>query len=155
MAEKYNVELLAQAICSVNKHAKTAPDNKGLYTLKKEAINKLLHLKLAKRVGLHFVDHPRFSQQQSSVLISCANYYFHTLPKKEDFKLLKHLGHLDKNYRNPIERMALSRAKTILNEFLAESSIDRSSPVVSDKILPPKPKKRKPYLKDTSYFYGH
>lgn len=154
MSEKYKVELLAQAICSVNKHAKTASDNRSLYALKKAAIDKLLSQKLAKKVGLHFVDNPRFSQQQSSVLISCANYYFHTLPKKEDFKLLEHLGHLDKNYRNPNERMALSKAKNILNDFLYDSKIS-IQPLVKPQQTLNKPKKRKPYLKDTSYFYGH
>ena len=108
---------IAQAIFTVNRHAKTAPDNQYLYALKKEALHKMILQKRARKVGLHFSKNPRKSQQQSSVLVQCGDYYFHLLPKKEDFKELDHLGELDSAYRNPSSRMNLRSAKTILAEY--------------------------------------
>ena len=64
---------IATAIYTVNRHAKTAIDNKPLYELKKLALHKMLTENKAKKIGLHFVRNPRFSQQQSSVLIQCAD----------------------------------------------------------------------------------
>lgn len=105
---------IAQAIFTVNRHAKTAPDNHYLYALKKEALNSMIKQQRAQKVGLHFSKNPQKSQQQSSVLVKCGNYYFHMLPKKEDFSSLEHLGHLDDTYRNPPSRMNLKVAKEIL-----------------------------------------
>ncbi|WP_142826170.1 YkyB family protein [Planococcus soli] len=105
---------IAQAIFTVNRHAKTAPDNHYLYALKKEALNLMIEKKRAAKIGLHFSKNPQKSQQQSSVLVKCGNYYFHMLPKKEDFSSLEHLGHLDDTYRNPPSRMNLKVAKEIL-----------------------------------------
>lgn len=106
---------IAQAIFTVNRHAKTAPDNQYLYALKKEALLKMILQGRAQKIGLHFSKNPQKSQQQSSVLIKCGNYYFHMLPKKEDFEHLDHLGHLDESYRNPASRMNLKVAKEILS----------------------------------------
>lgn len=86
MVEKYNTMQIAQAIFTINKHAKTAPDNRFLYMLKKQAIQKLIEQKQAKKIGLHFVERPRNSQQQSSVLIACGDYYFLLYPKKMTLK---------------------------------------------------------------------
>lgn len=108
---------IAQAIFTVNRHAKTAPDNQYLYALKKEALLKMILQKRAHKIGLHFSKNPRKSQQQSSVLVKCGNYYFHMLPKKEDFEHLDHLGHLDESYRNPPSRMNLKMAKEILSDL--------------------------------------
>src|SRR5690606_37228319 len=108
---------IAQAIFTVNRHAKTASDNHYLYALKKEALNKMILQDRAQKIGLHFSKNPRKSQQQSSVLVKCGNYYFHMLPKKEDFELLEHLGQLDETYRNPPSRMNLKTAKDILSNF--------------------------------------
>ncbi|MCH4824863.1 MAG: YkyB family protein [Planococcus sp. (in: firmicutes)] len=105
---------IAQAIFTVNRHAKTAPDNQYLYALKKEALNLMIEKQRALKIGLHFSKNPQKSQQQSSVLVKCGNYYFHMLPKKEDFASLEHLGHLDDTYRNPPSRMNLKVAKEIL-----------------------------------------
>ncbi|ANU22750.1 YkyB family protein [Planococcus donghaensis] len=105
---------IAQAIFTVNRHAKTAPDNQYLYALKKEALNLMIEKQRALKLGLHFSKNPQKSQQQSSVLVKCGNYYFHMLPKKEDFASLEHLGHLDDTYRNPPSRMNLKVAKEIL-----------------------------------------
>ena len=105
---------IAQAIFTVNRHAKTAPDNHYLYTLKKQALNMMIEQQRAEKIGLHFSKNPQKSQQQSSVLVKCSNYYFHMLPKKEDFSSLEHLGHLDDTYRNPPSRMNLKVAKEIL-----------------------------------------
>lgn len=108
---------IAQAIFTVNRHAKTAPDNQYLYALKKEALSTLINKNRARKIGLHFSKNPRKSQQQSSVLVQCGNYYFHMLPKKEDFEQLDHLGQLDESYRNPPSRMNLKTAKEILRSF--------------------------------------
>lgn len=105
---------IAQAIFTVNRHAKTAPDNQYLYALKKEALNLMIEQQRAQKIGLHFSKNPQKSQQQSSVLVKCGNYYFHMLPKKEDFSSLEHLGHLDDTYRNPPSRMNLKVAKETL-----------------------------------------
>ncbi|MGH2317323.1 YkyB family protein [Planococcus sp. 4-30] len=105
---------IAQAIFTVNRHAKTAPDNHYLYALKKQALNMMIEQERAQKIGLHFSKNPQKSQQQSSVLVKCGNYYFHMLPKKEDFSSLDHLGHLDDTYRNPPSRMNLKVAKEIL-----------------------------------------
>lgn len=108
---------IAQAIFTVNRHAKTAPDNQFLYALKKEALSMMILQERAQKIGLHFSKNPRKSQQQSSVLVKCGNYYFHMLPKKEDFEHLEHLGQLDESYRNPPSRMNLKMAKEILSQF--------------------------------------
>ena len=118
MPDNNSSQQLATAIYTVNRHAKTAIDNKPLYELKKQAIQKMLKENKAKKIGLHFVRNPKKSQQQSSVLIQCADYYFHMIPVKEDFKILPHLGHLDDNYRNPIRKMNLRTAKQILTDYL-------------------------------------
>lgn len=108
---------IAQAIFTVNRHAKTASDNSYLYALKKEALNMMILQNRAQKLGLHFSKNPRKSQQQSSVLVKCGNYYFHMLPKKEDFENLEHLGELDESYRNPASRMNLRSAKELLSEL--------------------------------------
>ena len=108
---------IAQAIFTVNRHAKTASDNHYLYALKKEALNKMILQNRAQKLGLHFSKNPQKSQQQSSVLVKCGNYYFHMLPKKEDFDNLEHLGHLDETFRNPASRMNLRSAKEILSDL--------------------------------------
>lgn len=119
---------IATAIYTVNRHAKTAIDNKPLYELKKLTIDKLLAENKAKKVGLHFVRNPKHSQQQSSVLIQYADYYFHMIPVKEDFKILPHLGHLDDSYRNPIRKMNLKMAKQLLTEYIGPQLIVKKSP---------------------------
>lgn len=136
-------EQLGTAIFTVNKHAKTAIDNKYLYELKRLAIEKLIDSGKAKKIGLHFVKNPRFSQQQSSVLVQCADYYFHLLPKKEDFKLLPHLGDLDEDYRNPQRRMSLNTAKQLLSDYtglhqtyISKKPSSSSSPSTNKKTLP-------------------
>ncbi|MEK4484931.1 YkyB family protein [Psychrobacillus sp. FSL H8-0484] len=120
-------EQIATAIYTVNRHAKTAIDNKPLYELKKLAIQKLIVENKAKKIGLHFVRNPRNSQQQSSVLIQCADYFFHIIPVKEDFKQLQHLGHLDDTYRNPIRKMNLRIARQILTDYIGPQPIIKKS----------------------------
>ncbi|QDP40026.1 YkyB family protein [Radiobacillus deserti] len=113
-----DVQELARALFVVNKHAKTAPDPKYLYQLKKEAIKKLIEEQAATKIGLHFSDHPKFSHQHSTLLVQIADYYFHIPPSKDDFKTLKHLGKLDQSYRNPKTHMSLSHAKKLLANYL-------------------------------------
>lgn len=144
MTYQFSNNELALAVFTVNKHAKTALDNKGLYALKRSAICELLRTNRAKKIGLHFVNNPKFSQQQSAVLIQCEDYYFHTLPQKEDFAQLPHLGHLDCHYRNPKRHMSLNEAKRILCSFTNASVAPiRSRP------------KHDIRLGSSSYFYGY
>ncbi|MBS4177305.1 YkyB family protein [Lederbergia citrea] len=123
------VSNLSQAIFTVNRHAKTAINPKFLYTLKKNALNKMIQEKKANKTGLHFSRNPKFSQQQSDVLVECGDYTFHIPPTKEDFEHLPHLGHLDQHSRNPKTRMSLNLAKQLLQEYtgLKEDKNPRST----------------------------
>ncbi|ELK44573.1 YkyB family protein [Halobacillus sp. ACCC02827] len=109
---------LAESLFIVNRHAKTAPEPKHLYDIKKQTIEKLLQENRAKKVGLHFSDHPRFSQQHSTLLIEVGGYYFHVPAHKQDFDQLKHLGKVDQSYRNPKPKLSLSKAKRNLYHYL-------------------------------------
>ncbi|WP_336823373.1 YkyB family protein [Sporosarcina sp. USHLN248] len=112
------VRKIAIAIYTINRHAKTAPDNKQLYMLKNMAIQKLIKTGNATKIGLHYIEQPKFSRQSSTVLVQCSDFLFHTLPEKEDFTSLPHLGDQNQSYRNPQERMGLQAAKTIVENFL-------------------------------------
>lgn len=114
----YSNDEIFQAIFVVNKHAKTALEPGELYSLKRQAILKLIDKGIAKKVGLHFSNNPRSSKQQSDVLIACGDFFFHIPPLKEDFKLLPHLGVLENTHRNPKVSMSLSFAKKILHHYL-------------------------------------
>lgn len=156
MNNQHNDKEIATAIYTVNKHAKTALDNQPLYTLKRLALDKMLRSGRAKKMGLHFVKKSRYSQQQSAVVIKCADFYFHILPKKEDFKRLPHLGHLDDKYRNPRRKMGLNLAKSILKDFLELECSEQ--PKREIKLTPRKihdEKVKQDHLKKTNYFYGH
>lgn len=118
MCIETNLGNLARAIYTINRHAKTAPEPQHLYYIKKEAINKLLQEKRAKKIGLHFSANPKFSNQHSTLLVQVDDYYFHIPPSKEDFKVLEHLGTLDENYRNPQTKMSLSQAKRIVYKYI-------------------------------------
>lgn len=109
---------IAKALFSVNKHAKTAPKPQHLYFIKKETIHRLLAENRAKKIGLHFSDHPKYSNQHSTLLVQVDDYYFHILPEKDDFQKLKHLGSLDHTYRNPRTKMSLSQAKKIIYQYI-------------------------------------
>ncbi|GIN19121.1 YkyB family protein [Siminovitchia fordii] len=111
------IENLSQAIFTVNRHAKTAINPKFLYNLKKQALEKMIREGKASKTGLHFSRNPKFSQQQSDVLVKCGDYTFHIPPTKEDFEQLPHLGHLDQHSRNPKTRMSLSKAKQLLQDY--------------------------------------
>jgi hypothetical protein len=111
------IQNLSQAIFTVNRHAKTATNPKYLYTLKKEAILKMIREGKAKKVGLHFSSNTKFCQQHSDVLVSCGDYTFHIPPSKEDFEQLPHLGKLDTSKRNPKCRMPLAQAKKLLQAY--------------------------------------
>lgn len=130
---------IAIAIYTVNRHAKTAPDNKELYHLKKVALDKLIYSGDAIKIGLHFSENPKFSKQHSTTLVQCLDFLFHMIPEKEDFKTLPHLGHQNHSSRNPQERMGLHAARILLNEFVGEIK----KPVLSTKKIVRKPAKRK------------
>lgn len=118
MKEKTTIDEIARAIYTINRHAKAAPEPQHLYTIKKEALSLLLKKNKAKKIGLHFSNNPKFSNQHSTLLIKVNDYYFHIPPSKEDFKNLKHLGSLDHNFRNPRTQMSLSYAKKVIYEFI-------------------------------------
>ncbi|WP_028782594.1 YkyB family protein [Thalassobacillus devorans] len=125
MKEKHRLtdQELAESLFIINRHAKTAPNPKELYDLKKHTIQKLLKQNRAEKVGLHYSDHPKLSQQHSTLLIQVANYYFHIPARKQDFQKVQHLGELDRNYRNPKPRLSLSRAKKNLYRYLNWKSV--------------------------------
>lgn len=108
---------LSQAIFTVNRHAKTAINPKYLYKLKKASIEKMLVEGKAIKVGLHFSENPKFSKQQSDVLVQCGEYSFHIPPSKQDFEALPHLGKLDHSSKNPKCRMPLNQAKQLLENY--------------------------------------
>lgn len=111
------IENLSQAIFTVNRHAKTAPNPKFLYQLKQDALKKMLSEGKAKKIGLHFSNNPRNSQQQSDVLVICGDYTFHIPPTKQDFEQLPHLGKLDQTVRNPRSSISLTSAKNLLSSY--------------------------------------
>ncbi|KEZ52761.1 YkyB family protein [Metabacillus indicus] len=115
---KPTTDNVAKAIYIVNRHAKTAPDPKFLYMLKKRALQKLLTEGKAKKEGLHFSNNPKNSKQQSDVLISAGEYYFHMPPTKDDFENLPHLGSLNQSYRNPKIHLSLAKAKALLQQYV-------------------------------------
>ena len=124
-----SLENLAKAIFTVNRHAKTAINPSFLYLLKKKAIEKLISEGKAQKIGLHFSPNPRYSKQQSDVLVSVGNYFFHIPPTRDDFAHLPHLGSLNQSYRNPVEKMPLSQAKELLKAYtgLTEKPLSKKS----------------------------
>lgn len=134
------IENLSQAIFIVNRHAKTAPNPKYLYKLKHDALQKLLKEGKAKKMGLHFSNNPRFSQQQSDVLVVCGKYSFHLPPSKNDFETLPHLGKLQENIRNPRAQLSLNEAKKLLSSYTGLKEEDNRND-------PPKRKYEKPVFK--------
>ncbi|MCA1023462.1 YkyB family protein [Halobacillus litoralis] len=119
---------IAESLFIVNRHAKTAPEPKHLYDIKKHTIDLLLKEKRARKVGLHYSDHPRLSQQHSTLLIEIGGYYFHVPAAKDDFQHLEHLGRVDQSYRNPKPKLSLSRAKRTLYQYLNWKQPEKTSP---------------------------
>ncbi|MCM3726131.1 YkyB family protein [Neobacillus cucumis] len=118
------IENLSQAVFTVNRHAKTAVNPKFLYKLKQESLKKLIVEGKARKVGLHFSDHPRNSQQQSDVLVECGKYTFHIPPTKSDFQELPHLGKLDGSVRNPKTHISLNAAKALLQSYTGITELE-------------------------------
>ena len=109
---------IGEAIYTINRHVKTATNRKPLYSLKKDAIDKLLQDGFARKVGLQYVPRPKNSQQFSTLLIEVGPFLFHTKPTKKDFQQLPHLGDPDASHRNPKVRLNLTTAKKRLYEYL-------------------------------------
>lgn len=122
---KLTIENLSQAIFIVNRHAKTAPNPKFLYKLKHTSLKRLLEEGKATKVGLHFSENPKNSQQQSDVLVQCGRYTFHIPPTKDDFADLPHLGKLDDHVRNPKASLSLTTAKAILSSYTGLSDSEK------------------------------
>ncbi|WP_070120313.1 YkyB family protein [Bacillus marinisedimentorum] len=123
-----NPDNLAKAVYTVNRHAKTAPNPKFLYSLKKKSLQKLLKEGKARKIGLHFSPNPKYSQQQSDLLVSVGEYYFHMPPVKEDFQTLEHLGKTSQSYRNPKAQMPLNQAKKLLERYTGYKEKDETHP---------------------------
>ncbi|CAH2466077.1 MULTISPECIES: YkyB family protein [Bacillus] len=120
---QHSINRLAQSIFVVNRHAKAATNPKYLYWLKKTALERLITEKKAIKEGLHFSRNPRFSQQQSDVLIRLGDYFFHIPPTKDDFRTLPHLGHLESSYRNPKTTLSLTIAKKTLQDYIGPEAL--------------------------------
>lgn len=118
MTSDYVTNELAKAIYTVNRHAKSAPEPRQLYELKKATIDKLITQNKVKKIGLHFSPNPRKSLQHSTLLVQIGDYYFHTFPTKQDFVELEHLGEVDLHYRNPKTHMSLKLARNLLYDYL-------------------------------------
>ncbi|MEK3805117.1 MULTISPECIES: YkyB family protein [unclassified Metabacillus] len=140
---KPTTDNVAKAIYIVNRHAKTAPDPKFLYMLKKRALQKLLTEGKAKKEGLHFSNNPKNSKQQSDVLISAGEYYFHMPPTKDDFENLPHLGSLNQSYRNPKIHLSLAKAKALLQQYVGVKESVSNRPSTNK----PAPTYKKPVFK--------
>ncbi|KGX91578.1 hypothetical protein N781_03550 [Pontibacillus halophilus JSM 076056 = DSM 19796] len=134
--KSYTTSQIAEALFVVNKHAKTAPDPRELYTLKKEAIQQLLRKKQAKKIGLHFSNASKYSKQNSTLLVQVGDYYFHIPPKREDFQALQHLGEANQAYRNPKPSLSLSHAKRILQAYLGKNGQKPSNQNASRRSVP-------------------
>lgn len=132
-----SLESLSHALFTINRHAKTAPNPKFLYHLKKTALEKLLKEGKAIKKGLHYSKNPRFSQQRSDLLVTVGEFCFHMPPKKEDFSTLPHLGDQSGSYRNPKVRMPLGKAKEILIKYTG----------ITEENDHPKTNRRVPYKK--------
>ncbi|WP_102347114.1 YkyB family protein [Bacillus sp. Marseille-P3661] len=145
----HSIEELSRALFIVNKHAKAAPNPKFLYFLKKKALEKLIKEGKAKKVGLHFSNNPKNSQQRSDLLVSVGEYYFHIPPTKDDFEKLPHLGKLNNSYRNPKTQLSLTTAKMILQDYTGIAN-----PVSSNTVQPSAKKKyQKPVFKKLGQSY--
>src|SRR5690625_4137563 len=101
MRKNISLKQISQAIYTVNRHAKTAPEPKHLYFLKNKTIRKLLAENRARKVGLHYSRRPKLSHQHTILLVEVGDYYFHILPHKDDLDELPHLGHIDNTHQNP------------------------------------------------------
>src|SRR5699024_8590968 len=108
MKNKISTEKIAQALYSINRHAKAAPKPQHLYTIKKKADEKRGMEKKATNIGLHLSVNAKDMDHHSTVLIKVADYLFHISAEKEDFQTVQHLGHLDEHFRNPQSGMSLS-----------------------------------------------
>lgn len=117
---------IAQAIYVVNRRAKTVPDASMLYTLKHDAIKKLVTEKRATRLCVHRFKRVRQFHSIRDVkvdintvftLVSCGEYIFHYPAERQDIKDLlfqqKIIG-----IRNPRSEMSYASAKRLLFEYL-------------------------------------
>lgn len=141
---EYTIEELSRALYIVNRHAKTAPNPKFLYHLKKRTLEKLIQDGKAKKLGLHFSKNPKNSQQRSDLLVSVGEYFFHIPPQKTDFAAFPHLGELNETFRNPKTNLSLSKAKQILQNY---TGIHEPVIETNQKTHSPKSKYSKPVFK--------
>ncbi len=96
-----------------------------------------------------FSRNPRFSQQQSDVLIRLGDYFFHIPPTKDDFRTLPHLGALESSYRNPKTTLSLTTAKKTLQNFIGPEALTQEK-----KLSEAIPWYRRTYTKNKVWPYG-
>jgi hypothetical protein len=113
---------LAEALYTINRHAKTAPNPKYLYALKRISIEKLIREKKAEKVGIQLSPNPKYSKQQLDVLIKIESFYFHIPPAKGDAQALPHLGKQNVSFKNPKVRIPLKKATSILEQYAGKPS---------------------------------
>lgn len=118
-----DVKQIAQALFIINRHSKTALNPKELYDIKRKTILLLLKQGYAQKIGLHYSNNPKFSQQHLDVLVKVDEYLFHIPPTKEDIKSLPNLGKLDNKHANPKASMSLSSAKKICFDYLSQNGV--------------------------------
>ncbi|WP_171016839.1 YkyB family protein [Pseudalkalibacillus caeni] len=116
MNEK-QIETIAVALYTVNKHAKVASKESQLYLLKNNALNKLLREGIAKKIGIHKATSAKYSKQQLELLIQIGRFTFHQKPTKHDLKNFPHLGERDEGIRNPKIHMPLKKARQTLEQY--------------------------------------
>lgn len=117
---------IAQAIYVINRRAKVVPDSSVLYSLKHNAIMKLLSEQRATKLCVHrFKRVQQFHSIRDSkidintifTLVSCGEYIFHYPADPQDIKDLlfqqKIIG-----IRNPHSEMSYSSAKRLLLQYL-------------------------------------
>ncbi|MCC3359456.1 YkyB family protein [Bacillus sp. REN16] len=115
-------ELVAQAIHTINRHAKVSIDpSEGLYQIKKSALELLIKTGHAKKIGLDIYTNPRTGEKQTLSSVRVGDYYFHTLPTEADFDKLSYIKRGEKHH-NRRSHMDLSLASYIIRTYLKNRS---------------------------------
>lgn len=125
-SKDFKTDVIAQAIHVINRRAKIVPDSSVLYSLKYEAIKKLLYEQRATKLCLHRFKrvHHFHSIRDSSIdfqtiftLVSCGGYIFHYPAEKQDIKSLQFKQKIV-GIRNPHSEMGYAAAKRLLLQYL-------------------------------------
>lgn len=137
------LELVAEAIFTVNHHAKTSSyPHAELYQMKSEILKALIRSGHARKVGLDVCAHPRTGEKRTLASVKVGNYYFHTTPTKNDLEYLPYIKQGRKHY-NPRNHMALELASYVIRTYLKnQSSSPQNKPHGSSSITSIKEQKK-------------